>query len=158
MSAHWPRGSSLLPSSTFAQWLHPRWSPRSLYHQFSLLPYVFNFSFSSGSYPAAHKHGKVISSLKTRPGVLIVAQQKQIWLVAMKMQVPSRASLSGLRRCHKQWRRWQTRLGSGVVGGLWCRPEAAALIPPLAWASPHAAGAALKRKKKKPHKTFPARS
>ena len=32
---------------------------------------------------------------------------------------------------------------------LWCRPAAAAPIRPLAWERPHAAGAALKRKKKK---------
>ena len=30
---------------------------------------------------------------------------------------------------------------------LWRRPEASALIGPLAWEPPHAAGAALKRKK-----------
>ena len=32
---------------------------------------------------------------------------------------------------------------------LWCRPGAIALIQPLAWEVPYAAGAALKRKKKK---------
>ena len=32
---------------------------------------------------------------------------------------------------------------------LWCRPAAVALIRPLAWELPYAAGAALKRKKKK---------
>ena len=32
---------------------------------------------------------------------------------------------------------------------LWCRLAATALIRPLAWVSPRAAGAALKRKKKK---------
>ena len=31
---------------------------------------------------------------------------------------------------------------------LWCRPAAAALIQPLAWKLPYAAGAALKKKKK----------
>ena len=31
---------------------------------------------------------------------------------------------------------------------LWCRPAATALIQPLAWELPYAAGAALKRKKK----------
>ena len=30
---------------------------------------------------------------------------------------------------------------------LWCRPAAAALIQPLAWERPYAAGAALKKKK-----------
>ena len=32
---------------------------------------------------------------------------------------------------------------------LWCRPAAAALIRPLPWELPYAAGAAIKRKKKK---------
>ena len=31
---------------------------------------------------------------------------------------------------------------------LWCRPAAAALIPPLAWERPYATSAAVKRKKK----------
>ena len=31
---------------------------------------------------------------------------------------------------------------------LWCRPAAAALIKPLAWEHPYAAGAALKKEKK----------
>ena len=35
---------------------------------------------------------------------------------------------------------------------LWCRPAAAAPIPPLAWELPYAAGAALKSKKKKKKK------
>ena len=32
---------------------------------------------------------------------------------------------------------------------LWCRPAAVALIRPLAWEPPHAAGAALQRQEKK---------
>ena len=43
--------------------------------------------------------------------------------------------------------------GSIPVGSdpvlLWCRPAAAALIPPLAWEPPYATGAILKDKKKK---------
>ena len=35
---------------------------------------------------------------------------------------------------------------------LWCRPAATALIGPLAWEPPHAAGAALKRQKTKDKK------
>ena len=34
-----------------------------------------------------------------------------------------------------------------VSRGLWCRPAAVALIQPLAWEPPYAAGAALKNKK-----------
>ena len=35
---------------------------------------------------------------------------------------------------------------------LWCRPAAAALIRPLAWEPPYAAGAAIKRKRKEKRK------
>ena len=37
---------------------------------------------------------------------------------------------------------------------LWCNPTAAALIGPLAWELPYAAGATLKSKKKKKKKTY----
>ena len=49
----------------------------------------------------------------------------------MRMQVWSLASLSGLKilRC----------------GELWCRPEAAAPIQPLAWELPYVMGVALKK-------------
>ena len=48
------------------------------------------------------------------PGVPIVAQHKRTWLVSMRMQVRSLASLSGLRiwRCHVLQGRSQTWLGS----------------------------------------------
>ena len=57
----------------------------------------------------------------------------------MRMRVRSLAAPSGLRiqRCHE----------------LWCRPAAAALIGPLAWEPPYAAGAA-KNKNKNPPKTI----
>ena len=43
-----------------------------------------------------------------------------------------------------------SRHGSGLVLlWLWCRPAAVALIKPLAWALPYAAGAPLKSEKKK---------
>ena len=67
---------------------------------------------------------------KTR-GVPIVAQQKWIQLGTMKLWVRSLALLSGLRI-------W-----------LWRKPAAVALIWPLAWGPPYAAGAALKSKKRK---------
>ena len=67
--------------------------------------------------------------------------------------------LSGLtvRRCRELWCRLQTRLGSrvAVALALWRRPVATALIQPLAWEPPYAAGAAqeitatTKRQKKK---------
>ena len=52
--------------------------------------------------------------------------------------------------------------GVGCRGGsdpvllwLWCRPAAVALIQPLAWKNPYAAGVAPKRKKKKKKKGGP---
>ena len=63
-----------------------------------------------------------------------MAQWKWIWLVSMRTQVPSLASLSGLRihlwcRC---------RLGSDLVSlRLWRRPAFTALIRPLTWESPY---------------------
>ena len=42
--------------------------------------------------------------------------------------------------------------GCGVGRWLWCRPAAAALIQPLSWELPYAAGVALKSKKKKKKK------
>ena len=85
-------------------------------------------------------------------GVPIAAQQKWIRLVSKRIRVWSLASLSGLRiwHCHELWFRSQTRLGFGIaVAVLRCRPEAAALIRPLAWELPYALSEALKRKKNK---------
>ena len=49
--------------------------------------------------------------------VPIMAQQKQIWLVSMRMQVWSLASLSGLRIwcCHELCCKWWTWLGSCIA-------------------------------------------
>ena len=44
------------------------------------------------------------------------------------------------------------RVSDRALLWLWCRPAAAALIRPLAWESPYAVGAALKRRKKKKEK------
>ena len=68
----------------------------------------------------------------------------------MRMQVPSLASLSGLRIqcCRELWCGLQTWLGFGVaVAVVWassCRSDR-----PLAWELPYATGTALKKKKKK---------
>ena len=78
-----------------------------------------------------------------------MAQQKQIQLGTMRLRVSSLASLSGLRirHCCELWCR--CRRGSDLaLLWLWCRPEATALIRPLAWESPNATGAALKRQNK----------
>ena len=39
-----------------------------------------------------------------------------------------------------------------VLLWLWCRPTAKALIPPLAWEPPHAAGVALEKAKRRKNK------
>ena len=69
------------------------------------------------------------------------------------MQIPSLASLSGLRigHCRELWCR--SRRGSDLaLLQLWCRAAAVALIGPLAWEPPYATGAALKRQKDKKKK------
>ena len=71
----------------------------------------------------------------------------------MRLWVRSLALLSGLRirRCRELWCRLQTRLRSCVAEAL-ARLAATALIRPLAWEPPYAAGAAqemAKRQKKK---------
>ena len=83
-------------------------------------------------------------------GVPIVAQQKQIWLVFMRTWVWSLASLSRLRIRHC----WELCIGRRhgsdlALLWLWYRPVITAPIQPLAWEHPYAAGAALKRCKKK---------
>ena len=63
------------------------------------------------------------------------------------MRVSSLVWLSGLRIwCwHKPWHRLQMWLGPALLW-LWCRPEAAAPIQPLAQELPYAAGSALNNK------------
>ena len=80
----------------------------------------------------------------------MMAQQKRVRLVCMRMRVRSLASLSGsgIQRCHELWCKSQTRSDPTLLW-LWWRPAAAAPIGPLAWESPYAVGAALERKKKK---------
>ena len=66
----------------------------------------------------------------------------------MRLQVQSLALFSGLRihRCRELWHRSQTWLD---LAWLWHRLAAIAPVQPLAWEPPHAAGTALKKKKKK---------
>ena len=76
----------------------------------------------------------------------------RIWLLSMRMQIQPLALLSrlGIRHCiapscgagHR------SSLDSKLLW-LWCRPTAAALIQPLVWELPYAAGATLIRKKRK---------
>ena len=81
----------------------------------------------------------------------IVAQQKQIWLVPMRMRVRSLASLSGsgIQHCCELWCRSQTQLRSHSCCG--CGVDPAAVVPtePLAWELPYAMGVVLQSKKKK---------
>ena len=58
--------------------------------------------------------------LNPETGVPAVAQQKRIWLGAMRLRVQSQASLSGLRIqcCRELWCRLQTWLGSRVAVAL----------------------------------------
>ena len=80
--------------------------------------------------------------------VPVMAQQKQIWLGTMRLQVQSLASLSGLRL--------QCWVGCGVgcrcgsdlaLLWFWCRLAATTPIIPLAQEYPCAASTALKRQK-----------
>ena len=71
----------------------------------------------------------------------------------MRPRVRSLALLSGSRiqRCSELWCRLQTRLGSGTAEAL-AQASSNSSNRPLAWEPPHAAGAALKKTKKKNHK------
>ena len=82
--------------------------------------------------------------------VPVMAQQKQIQLGTMRVW--------GLIPALAQWVEDPVLLSCGVgrrccldqaLLWLWCRPAETASIRPLAWEPPHAAGAALKRPKKK---------
>ena len=68
-----------------------------------------------------------------------MAQQKRIQLETMTLWVQSLASLSALRiwRCDELWYGSKTQLGLVL---LWYRLAGVALIRPLAWEPPHAAG------------------
>ena len=71
-------------------------------------------------------------------GVPVLVQRKPIWLVSMRMQIPSLGSIPGLA----QW------VGDLVLLWLWCRPAAVAPIRPLAWEIPYATGAPLNKTKR----------
>ena len=77
-------------------------------------------------------------------GVPIVAQQKRIQPVSMRMWVQSLASFSGLRiQCYCElWFKSQTHGSDPMLPQLWHRP-----IRLLALELPYSAGMAVKRKK-----------
>ena len=87
---------------------------------------------------------KLSLSWLTNKPVMKLLQHIQPEAMSVRTQVPSQASLSGLRIWH--WSPMQ--LGSGLPW-LWHRPAAKAPIQPLAWKLPYAAGAALKKQKQK---------
>ena len=82
-----------------------------------------------------------------------MAQQKQIQLGTMRLQVQSLATISGLRiqHCRELWCSHRRGSDSALLW-LWCRPAARAPIGALAWELPHAVTAALKRQKAKKKK------
>ena len=82
--------------------------------------------------------------------VPIVAQQKRIWLVSMRMQVQSLASFSVLRirYFHELWVDHRHSSDPALLW-LWHRLAAAVLIRFLAWELPYDMGVDLKKKKKK---------
>ena len=57
-------------------------------------------------------------------------------------------SESGILCCHKLWRRLQTCSSDPMLPWLWHRPQAVALIQPLAQELPYAAHVALNKSKK----------
>ena len=115
----------------------------------SLLSMVVKNEFPS----SATKRGRWWDPLWTKVdfGVPIVTPWKQTWLVSMKMQLWSLASLGGLRNrhCREPWCRSQAQLGSGVALAV-----AAGPIWPLAWELPCAAVAAETTTKKRPEVDF----
>ena len=101
---------------------------------------IFLFGGSSGP---LHCSAKLCHQRNDR-GIPIMAKGKQIWLITMRMQVQSLASLSGLRiwGCHE--------LGVGCRCSLdLVRPVATASIWSLAWEFPYATDVALKRQTNK---------
>ena len=115
-----PFPASLLP----ALFLTP---PLALFRGSFSNPFVLNSSIFSFTYSLLHRLVREFSNLKkskrirsTRVGVPIVARQKRTWLASMRTQVPSLASLSGLRIqcCRELWCTLQMRLGSGVAGAV----------------------------------------
>ena len=88
------------------------------------------------------------SNQRRHPGVSVV-QWKRIWLGTMRLQVQSLASLSGLRSVAVSCGIGRRHGSDHAFLWLWLRLAAVALIEPLVWEPPYAAGEALKKKKKK---------
>ena len=109
----------------------PRWDG-----MWKLSPVFLLFVFKSSHPITSPKEAQNREHLiEIKWGVPIVARWKWIWLVSMRLRVWSLASLRGLWIWH--------------CCELWCRLAATAPIRPLAWESPYAMGAALKKAKRK---------
>ena len=95
-------------------------------------------------------HLQILWSKLPYLGVPIVAQQKQIQLVSMKMQFDPWPCSVGWESCIAMSCGVHCRYGSGP-SLLWleCRPAAVAPIWPLAWELPYAEDAVLKNKQTK---------
>ena len=76
----------------------------------------------------------ISSSKELCQGVPIVLSGLRTWLISMRMQVQSLASLSGLRiwSCSELCGGRRCSLDPMLLS-LWCRPAAVALIWPLPW-------------------------
>ena len=83
---------------------------------------------------------------------------ERIWLISMRMQIRSLASLSGsgFRCCHELWCRLQTWLGFLILW-LWCRPASCSSdsAPSLGTSICHGWGPEKKKRKKKTNKNVP---
>ena len=91
-----------------------------------------------------------IASTENIFGVPAMAQQKQIRLGTMRLQVQSLALLSELRIWHYHEYGVGRRCGlDPALLWLWCRPVATTPIRPIAWEPPYAVGVAVKRQKTK---------
>ena len=125
-------------------WIHWR-----LIHKrnHSYKPYFMKFDYEQAFY----KERKEGRKEKERKGVPIVAQQKQIWLVSMKVSVRSLVSLSVVRDLALLWAVMQVADGACIphcYGYSIGQQLAVALIWHLAWELPYTS-VALKGKEKK---------
>ena len=126
------------------KWLRTRlWRE---FHNVEILPNVFSLYASmvelDGKLDLSNIHYKpksidICKNIKC--GVPVMAQQKRIWLVAMRTKVRSLASFDGLRsqRCLKLQHWCRCGLDLALLWlWLWRRPVATAPIQPITWEPP----------------------
>ena len=95
----------------FSMWDRKDWGLYSSLHLVLAHTIMINFFHVSWG------DNKIKCIIKESVGVPVVAQQKQIWLASMRMQVWALALLSGLRIrcCCELWYRLQMQLGAGIA-------------------------------------------